>query len=387
MRIKAIELAWFRGAAETVALTADGKSMVVYGENGSGKSSFVDAVEYALQGGRIRHLAHEYSGKRQEKGVINTCIPDGEATRLRIGLENEEELRIEVRRDGTFSSSGAAEVGNWDYQRTVLRQDEVAAFISSTKGDKYSALLPLLGLDDIEVAAENLRQLVKTVRQQARLSDKSAELQQITVKRKEVFGEVDEEEIRVEIQELHGKYCPSTRPDGDLLDLRREVEKELHARIAESDVEQRKHVLLRSAAGLDLKKHASGVRAAGVRPGGAAEPHIDEKLEVLEAASLFSSRLAVDEDIACPACGRSIPSADFQAHVAAEKDRLEESIAAFEARKAAVGTLCDTVTSLRSTLKSPDLQSWREELEETLPQGLRYLSARTRPRSAPQGLH
>ena len=61
MRIEAVEIAWFRGAADAVALDAKSKSMVVYGENGSGKSSFVDAVEYLLQGGKIGHLAHEYS--------------------------------------------------------------------------------------------------------------------------------------------------------------------------------------------------------------------------------------------------------------------------------------------------------------------------------------
>ena len=48
------------------------KSVVAYGENGAGKSSFVDAVEFLMSGGKIRHLAHEYSGKHQEKGIINT---------------------------------------------------------------------------------------------------------------------------------------------------------------------------------------------------------------------------------------------------------------------------------------------------------------------------
>jgi AAA15 family ATPase/GTPase len=41
--------------------------MVVYGVNGSGKSSFVDAVEYVLKDGKVGHLAHEYSGKRRKR--------------------------------------------------------------------------------------------------------------------------------------------------------------------------------------------------------------------------------------------------------------------------------------------------------------------------------
>ena len=57
----------------------------------------------------------------------------------------------------------------WDYRRIVLRQDEVAEFIRDTKGGKYSALLPLLGLHQVEVAAENLRQLAKSIEEQSKL--------------------------------------------------------------------------------------------------------------------------------------------------------------------------------------------------------------------------
>lgn len=60
MRIKSIKLAWFRGAADGVTLDTESKSIVVYGENGSGKSSFVDAVEHVLNDGRVGHLAHEH---------------------------------------------------------------------------------------------------------------------------------------------------------------------------------------------------------------------------------------------------------------------------------------------------------------------------------------
>ena len=58
MRIKAIRLSWFRGAADPVSLEPNCRSMAVYGMNGAGKSSFVDAVEYAVGAGRIGHLAH-----------------------------------------------------------------------------------------------------------------------------------------------------------------------------------------------------------------------------------------------------------------------------------------------------------------------------------------
>jgi len=72
MKIKKIKISWFRGAADPVELDLNLKSLVLYGENGAGKSSFVDAIEYNINNGRINHLAHEYSGKKQEKAVIKT---------------------------------------------------------------------------------------------------------------------------------------------------------------------------------------------------------------------------------------------------------------------------------------------------------------------------
>ena len=88
MRIKSIQLAWFRGAAYPVSLEPDCKSMVVYGANGSGKSSFVDAVEYVLNDGKIGHLIHEYSGTRQVKALPNTHKPTEATTELRIKFQD-----------------------------------------------------------------------------------------------------------------------------------------------------------------------------------------------------------------------------------------------------------------------------------------------------------
>ena len=72
--------------ADPVSLDPGRKSMVIYGENGSGKSSFVDAVEYVLNDGRISHLAHEYSGKHQEKAVPNTHKPKDRNAGLTIAF-------------------------------------------------------------------------------------------------------------------------------------------------------------------------------------------------------------------------------------------------------------------------------------------------------------
>jgi len=159
VRINSVRLAWFRGAADPVALETDAKSIVVYGQNGTGKSSFVDAIEYVVNKGKLGHLTHEYSGRYQEKAIPNTHTPSDRNTEFCIKFQDNSELKVAIASDGTHSKTGAEAINMeaWDYRRTVLRQDEVAEFIRSRKGDKYSALLPLFGLHELEVAAENLR--------------------------------------------------------------------------------------------------------------------------------------------------------------------------------------------------------------------------------------
>jgi recombinational DNA repair ATPase RecF len=364
MRIKAISLTWFRGAADRVSLEPACKSMVVYGVNGSGKSSFVDGLEYALNDGRIGHLAHEYSGKRQEKAIPNTHMPVDRKPELSITFADDSELKIEIQPDGTHTRSGGepADVGTWDYRRTVLRQDEAAAFIHDTKGGKYSALLPLLGLRSLEVAAENLRQLAKSVGEVAKLSETKTRLKQVKERRTAIFGPDTVDQIVAKIGELHAKYCPGGTATTDPLSRCTELRPVIENKIAESSADQRRHVALCDAAALDLRGHVGAVRAASVKVSGVAEPLIAEKLEVLQSTSTFVERLGDAREVNCPACGRPIEARVFQAHVTAERQRLSEVAATFETWKAAVATLCDTVKSLRGSLGKPDVKSWRDEL-------------------------
>ena len=200
MRIRTIQLAWFRGAAGAIALEPNGKSMVVYGENGSGKSSFVDAVEYVLNNGSIEHLRTEYSGSRQVNAIPNTHKPANVNSTLRFKFQDFSELKIEFNPNGLSKRSGGEGIamGEWEYRQTVLRQDEVAKFIHDTKGEKYSALLPLFGLHKLEVAAENLRKLRRTVENEAKAGEKKARLQQATNQRQATFADQSDEQIVAE---------------------------------------------------------------------------------------------------------------------------------------------------------------------------------------------
>ena len=365
MRIDAICLSWFRGAADPVTLELGSKSMVVYGVNGSGKSSFVDALEYVLNDGKIGHLAHEYSGKRQEKALPNTHRPQGAKTELRIRFKDDSEFKTEIKQGGSSSIESGAEavaVGSWDYRRTVLRQDEVAKFIHDTKGGKYSALLPLLGLHHMEVAAENLRKLANSVEEQSKLRDTKIGLQSAKLKRNEKFGTDSDEQIVERIQTLHMAYCGDKTGTKDALSRCTEIAFAIEARIAAFSADQKRHVILQDVAALKLTNDVSAVRTYSGQLAGAVEPLIAERLEVLQSTGSFVDKLGDEQEVRCPACGRFITVKSFQDHVVTERERLQEIIKIFERRKTAINKLSDTLKSLKSSLGKSDVASWQDEI-------------------------
>lgn len=369
MRLRSIELWWFRGAADRVSLELDGRSMVLYGANGSGKSSFVDAVEYVLKDGKIGHLAHEYSGKRQERAIPNTHTPQGQKTALRITFQDGSKLTTEIRRDGTSVTSGEVPAGvkAWDYLRTVLRQGEVADFIMGTKGDKYSALLPLLGLDPMETAAENLRQIGRSAEEVSNVRGARGELESARLMRKATFGDRTDTDIFAAIEQLYAEYCAEGTADHDALTCCSTLADVLDARIAASSAAERRHVALNDISTLDLPGCIDTLRDASSRLADSVEPYAAEKLGVLESADAFAARLGDQDEVQCPACGRFIQVVVFQQHLREESARLRRSIDAFRARKTAIANLCDAVRSVKANLGKTDLKEWREEVAEALP--------------------
>ena len=379
MRIKFITLTWFRGAAGPVSLEPNCKSMVVYGENGSGKSSFVDAVEYVLNGGGIEHLKTEYSGSQQVKAIPNTHKPEGSKTALRFVFKDDSELAIDFNENGSSKSSGAEGIamGEWEYRQTVLRQNEVSEFIHDTKGKKYSALLPLFGLHEMEVAAENLRKLSKSVETEAKLSEKKIKLEQVAGQWEEVFGTQSLDQIAKVIEDLYVRYCEESLPKDGQLSLSSELESAIENRIKGYSADNQRHVFLKEVVELNLQGRVDAVRASSVDLAESLDPQIAEKLSVLRSASTYVNGLDDTGIVDCPACGREIPVDAFREHVNLESERLQETQKAFNLYRARIGDVCDTLRSIKSNFDKPDLKTWRGRFSDSsIIDGFNYLDGK-----------
>jgi hypothetical protein len=247
----------------------------------------------------------------------------------------------------------------------VLRQNEVAEFIHSRKGEKYSALLPLLGLDELEVAAENLRQIARSIEQQSKLAQKQGVLQQKLEKRKEAFGSNTDEIIAANVDKLHQKHCPRSEVAETLCQCK-ELDMALSQRINELSAENSCHIHLRIIADIKLSEAVRAIRDANAKLAGSVEPLIAEKLEVLQSADSFVKKLRDESEISCPGCGRSIAVDQFKAHVEVEQERLQEIILVFDERKLAISILIDHIKTIKKGLCKVELKAWRDELKQGL---------------------
>lgn len=360
MKIKSIKITWFRGAADPVELIPDLKSLVVYGENGSGKSSFVDAVEHNIKDGKITHLAHEYSGRRQERAVINTHIPGSQTGSIGITLEDGTNIETKIQKNGLFVVvPNNSDIKEWDYRRTILRQNEVADFIADTKGNKYSALLPLLGLSHLEVSAENLRKLEKNISIQGKLIEKKADLNLINQKRKSVFDDKSWEDIKLILVDQFRTYCLKEVTTESLSQIVSETSLAIQDKINKQSENQKRYGVLFEISKLSVKEQIEKVRISAIKLGESTQPLIEEKLTVLKAAISYSSKNTKDS-IDCPACGRVIQSSDFSSHVQSEEMILKDAVDNFDAYKVQISLLCENLQSLKRCLNQGYITEWKK---------------------------
>jgi energy-coupling factor transporter ATP-binding protein EcfA2 len=155
----------FRGIPGEMAVDfGKGDSIVVYGDNGTGKSTIADALEWYFTG-EIGFLSHE--GRQH-------------AVRY-VGGENNGITSVEVFTNGTLGGKVVfPDERNPDAFHAIrretflLRGRTLADFINKTKTEKWKALVDILGLDAIESLREDLQRARNDLRKKSKAADEEA---------------------------------------------------------------------------------------------------------------------------------------------------------------------------------------------------------------------
>lgn len=115
--IKSINITGIRGVREGLNLYLDKKSMLIYGDNGTGKSSISDALEW-FYNDSIEHLTGEEVGGKGKNALRNVFLNTSDDAKIAIQysnkhLDNEKSINNLLK---TFNSNSSKEFFNYFIQ-------------------------------------------------------------------------------------------------------------------------------------------------------------------------------------------------------------------------------------------------------------------------------
>jgi hypothetical protein len=163
-KIKSINITGIRGVREGLNLSPNKKSLLIYGDNGTGKSSISDALEW-FYNDSIEHLTGEEVGGKGKNALRNVFLNPSDEAKIEILysnklLDNEKSINNLLK---TFNSNCSKEFASYFNQsqseNLILRYRDLVQFIIATKGDKLKHLQNIIGFSQVQ----ELRSLFKLV--------------------------------------------------------------------------------------------------------------------------------------------------------------------------------------------------------------------------------
>jgi hypothetical protein len=173
-KIKELIISGFRGARKPICLDCedDIKNVVLFGNNGDGKTTFSDAIEWFYTD-KINYLQREGCGRED---YFNRYIaPEDDATvELKFNDVSLDSQKILKRKGGTSSSNKSIEFRSYVAESAkdsiILRHHTMREFVDKTKKEKLESLEGIIGFDIVRDIRETLKAAVNSLRDDAELA-------------------------------------------------------------------------------------------------------------------------------------------------------------------------------------------------------------------------
>src|SRR6266508_102604 len=156
-RIQRLDVRGFRGVHTQSSLFFLGRSVLLFGENGTGKSSFVDAIEKLFTGrvstldGRAQGISSDRHGPHIHNGANSLAIAvtfDNPAASTFTLSSNTKDLPTEIQQYVVSAHENLY----------ILRRLQILEFIESQPRERYAKLRPFLPLTEVDAIENALRQ-------------------------------------------------------------------------------------------------------------------------------------------------------------------------------------------------------------------------------------
>ncbi|MEV0332067.1 AAA family ATPase [Nocardia sp. NPDC050717] len=364
--LRAISVHGFRGIGPTATLRLDpgpGLTLVV-GRNGSGKSSFAEAAEFALTGGNRRWDGRSTAWREGWRNLHEPDLARIEVDLLTAGADTELTVAAHWAPGGDLADAqwterrGAAPSTpvdprssrqRLDLYRPFLSYSELGALVDGKPSDLFDALHRLLGLDELAAAAERIRlrkleleRAVKDSRQSR--TDLLAELVEVDDDRARRVAELlraPEPDLDAVAAAVAGSVLDVDGPEGLRAILRLALP-------GAAEVEAAVDRLADATA--ELSRHATA--------------DAESDLRVLELLTRAREHAALAGACPCPVCGRGDLDEAWLAAADAEIAERGAHLAAFRAARAEFESALAAVRALSSRVPAELMPPVHEGNEE-----------------------
>ncbi len=171
MKLKQIDIKGLRGIKESLSLELNGKSVVLYGDNGMGKSSISDAIEWFYTN-KVAHLSgieidlkdalrnasldEDFVSEAALKFLKKSDFDTGKILYKKRGkLEHDYTVKSDEIRDYLVKSKE---------ENLLLRYKSLNDFVDITKGDKLKYLSDIIGFSEVTKKKEVLRKAFNSIK-------------------------------------------------------------------------------------------------------------------------------------------------------------------------------------------------------------------------------
>lgn len=158
MKVKSLEISGVRGIRKSIKLDlSSSKSVLIYGDNGSGKSSIADAFEWFYYD-KVKHLTSEEIDVRGISALRNTFLSDDQDAYFDLKYSDskyDSKKRLFLKKSKLTSEPSNVSQDFKDYlgaslkENLILRYKDLLRFILFTKAEKLEEISQIIGFSEV----------------------------------------------------------------------------------------------------------------------------------------------------------------------------------------------------------------------------------------------
>ena len=180
IKIKSLSTKGFRGIKQELSLELNSKSALLFGDNGCGKSSITDAIEWFYKDS-IGHLSSDEIDRRGGLTALrNTFITDTEKSSVEINftdasLASQKSISLKKSNpeveNSNISDAFLKYVESSKNENLILRYEDLTRFVLSSKKEKLDSLSEVIGFTKISEIRSVLKKAANDIGKSLKLKN------------------------------------------------------------------------------------------------------------------------------------------------------------------------------------------------------------------------